>query len=114
MQLVLQSATVVTIANVARTAPAPAARLAKLRAAATAKTGNALAATSVPVVLTASAILVTPSKSRTRLEAREQQCCNSSKLGGTTVQSMQERVYKEALMCTVSVWHLLMHMQPVL
>jgi len=87
VQLVLQSATVVTTASVARIALAPAASLAKLRAAATAKTESALAATSVPVVLTASATLVTPSKSRTRLEAREQQCCNSSKLSGTPVYS---------------------------
>ena len=70
MQLVLQSATVAIIASVAPTAPAPAARLAKLRAVATAKTGNALAATSVPVVLTASATLVTPSKFRAPSESR--------------------------------------------
>ncbi|KAL0029409.1 hypothetical protein WJX77_005242 [Trebouxia sp. C0004] len=47
------------------------ARLAKLRAAATAKTGNALAETSVPVVLSASATVATPSKSRTGSEARD-------------------------------------------
>lgn len=70
MQLVLQSATVVTTANVARIVPAPVARLAKLRAVETAKTGNALAATSVPVVLSASATLVTPSKFRAPSESR--------------------------------------------
>ena len=113
MQLVLQSATVVTTASVARTAPAPAARLAKLRAAATAKTGNALAATIVPVVLTASAVRVTPSKSRTRSEAREEQCCKSSKLGGTSVQSMQKMYTRKRYSCHIQ-FQYGTYLQPVL